>query len=53
MLLSLLFVLFLGLKITGYITASWWIVILWLPFILLVVFIILFWAALPEKRKEK
>ena len=29
MLITLLFVLFVGLKITGFITASWWLVILW------------------------
>lgn len=53
MILSLLFVLFVGLKITGYITVSWWIVILWLPAFLLILFIIFFWVNIPEKQKEK
>jgi hypothetical protein len=45
--MSLLAVLFIGLKLTGYITWSWWWVLapLWGPVLFLIIFIFILWMA--------
>jgi hypothetical protein len=47
---SLLYVMLIGLKITGYLSASWWIVLLW-PVLVVLVFIVIqaFFLALVAK----
>lgn len=42
---SLLTILFIGLKLTGYITWSWWWVLspIWIPFVIAILFTIIAW----------
>ncbi len=51
---SLLYVMFIGLKITGYLSASWWIVLLWpVPVVLVLLVIQVFFITLAAKLSIK
>ena len=50
--ISLLSVLFIGLKLTGYVTWSWWWVLspLWIPFVLIVIIAIIITIIISIKK---